>query len=57
MNDGNIIEQVTPKELFRQGSKLEEWHIALPDIVQLQRDIEIKHGIKFKTIALLRRNL
>ena len=52
MNDGNIIEQVTPKELFRQGSKLEEWHIALPDIVQLQRDIEIKHGIKFKTIAL-----
>lgn len=52
MNDGNIIEQVTPKELFRQGSKLEEWHIALPDIVQLQRDIEIKHGIKFKTTAL-----
>ena len=52
MNDGNIIEQDTPKELFRQGSKLEEWHIDLPDIVQLQRDIEIKHGIKFKTIAL-----
>ena len=52
MKDGNIIEQDTPKELFRQGSKLEEWHIDLPDIVQLQRDIEIKHGIKFKTIAL-----
>ena len=52
MNNGNIVEQVTPKELFRQVNRLEEWHIALPDVVQLQRDIEIKHGIEFKTIAL-----
>lgn len=52
MKEGSVLEQVSPKQLFKQASQLEEWHITLPDIVQLQRDFENKYHTKLKDIAL-----
>ncbi|PTF10011.1 energy-coupling factor transporter ATPase, partial [Staphylococcus devriesei] len=35
MKEGSVLEQVSPKQLFKQASRLEEWHITLPDIVHI----------------------
>ncbi|HDD4708632.1 TPA: energy-coupling factor transporter ATPase, partial [Staphylococcus aureus] len=40
------------KELFKDKEKLADWHIGLPEIVQLQYDFEQKHQTKLKDIAL-----
>jgi len=38
--------------LFAKDKYITNWHIALPDIVKLQKDIEDKHQIKFPHLAL-----
>ena len=43
---------VLSKSLFRQHEKLKDWHIALPDVVQLQYDFEDKYQTMFNDIAL-----
>ena len=43
---------VLSKSLFRQHEKLKDWHIALPDVVQLQYDVEDKYQTMFNDIAL-----
>ena len=57
MNDGNIIEQVTPKELFRQGSKLEEWHIAYQILFSYNVILKLNMVSNLRQSHLLRRNL
>ena len=52
MRQGKVIEQCSPKSLFRQHKKLKDWHIALPDVVQLQYDFEDKYQTMFNDIAL-----
>ncbi|MGW9855959.1 energy-coupling factor transport system ATP-binding protein [Staphylococcus hominis] len=52
MRQGKVIEQCSPKLLFRQHEKLKDWHIALPDVVQLQYDVEEKYQTMFSDIAL-----
>ncbi len=52
MRQGEVIEQCSPKSLFRQHEKLKDWHIALPDVVQLQYDVEEKYQTMFSDIAL-----
>ena len=52
MRQGKVIEQCSPKSLFRQHEKLKDWHIALPDVVQLQYDFEDKYQTMFNDIAL-----
>ncbi|UDI77747.1 energy-coupling factor transporter ATPase [Staphylococcus taiwanensis] len=52
MKEGTIVEQIAPRQLFKQIDKLKDWHIVLPDIVQLQHDFEAKHHTKLNDIAL-----
>lgn len=52
MKEGSIVSQTSPKELFKDKEKLADWHIGLPEIVQLQYDFEQKHQTKLKDIAL-----
>ena len=35
MKEGSIVSQTSPKELFKDKEKLADWHIGLPEIVQL----------------------
>ena len=46
----------TPRDLFAKDKYITNWHIALPDIVKLQKDIEDKHQIKFLIWHLQMRN-
>lgn len=52
MKEGQIVDVCTPRDLFAKDKYITEWHIALPDIVKLQKDIEHKHQIKFPHLAL-----
>ncbi len=51
MKEGSIVSQTSPKELFKD-QKLADWHIGLPEIVELQYDFEQKNQTKLKDIAL-----
>lgn len=52
MKEGSIAEQISPKKLFKQEMQLNEWHIALPDIVRLQKDFEQKYQTELSDVAL-----
>ncbi|PNZ30669.1 cobalt transporter ATP-binding subunit [Staphylococcus petrasii] len=52
MKEGSIAEQISPKKLFKQETQLNEWHIALPDIVRLQKDFEQKYHTELSDVAL-----
>lgn len=52
MKEGQIVDVCTPRDLFAKDKYITNWHIALPDIVKLQKDIEYKHQIKFPHLAL-----
>lgn len=52
MKEGSIAEQISPKKLFKYEAQLNEWHIALPDIVRLQKDFESKYHTKLSDVAL-----
>lgn len=52
MRQGHIVHTCTPEELFADKAYVEQLHLAVPDIVQLQRDIEQKHNIHFDKLAL-----
>ncbi|OHP85451.1 energy-coupling factor transporter ATPase [Staphylococcus sp. HMSC063D03] len=52
MKEGQIVDVCTPRDLFAKDKYITNWHIALPDIVKLQKDIEDKHQIKFPHLAL-----
>ncbi|MDU3969902.1 MAG: ATP-binding cassette domain-containing protein, partial [Staphylococcus epidermidis] len=52
MNKGTIVEKSNPRNLFNQKSRLLKWHIDLPKVVKLQKDIEKKYNILFPQLAL-----
>lgn len=52
MKEGSIAEQVSPRKLFKHEAQLNEWHIALPDIVRLQKDLESKYQTELSDVAL-----
>ncbi|PNZ69102.1 energy-coupling factor transporter ATPase [Staphylococcus croceilyticus] len=52
MKEGSIAEQISPKKLFKHETQLNEWHIALPDIVRLQKDFEHKYQMELGDVAL-----
>ena len=52
MNKGTIVEKSNPRNLFNQKSHLLKWHIDLPKVVKLQKDIEKKYNILFPQLAL-----
>lgn len=52
MRQGQVVETLTPRELFSDATRVEALHLELPDIVQLQRDVEQRHQMKFERTAL-----
>ncbi|CAM3167377.1 energy-coupling factor transporter ATPase [Staphylococcus argensis] len=52
MRQGQVVETLTPRELFSDTSKVEALHLELPDIVQLQKDVEQRHQTQFARTAL-----
>ena len=52
MRQGQVVETLTPRELFSDATRVESLHLELPDIVQLQRDVEHRHQMKFERTAL-----
>lgn len=52
MRQGQVVETLTPRELFSDATRVESLHLELPDIVQLQREVEQRHQMKFERTAL-----
>lgn len=51
MNKGTIVEKSNPRNLFNQKTQLLKWHIELPKVVKLQKDIEKKYNMLFPKLA------
>ncbi|AYU55832.1 energy-coupling factor transporter ATPase [Staphylococcus debuckii] len=52
MQKGTLVFEGTPRALFGNHQRVKEYHLDLPDIVQLQYDFEQKHHIKLPETAL-----
>lgn len=52
MKAGKVVNGLSPAELFSDDRYLNELHLAQPDIVQLQRDVEAKYGMRLPKLAL-----
>lgn len=52
LQKGTLVFEGTPRTLFRDDERLEQYHLDLPDIVKLQYDIEQKYHMRFKEMAL-----
>ncbi|RIP37514.1 energy-coupling factor transporter ATPase [Staphylococcus gallinarum] len=52
MRDGKLVESCTPRNLFSNTDYVEQLSLDVPDIVKLQRDLEAKHVMKFRHVAL-----
>ena len=52
MNKGTIVEKSNPRNLFNQKTQLLKWHIELPKVVKLQKDIEKKYNMLFPKLAM-----
>lgn len=52
MKAGKVVNALSPVELFSDSRYLDELHLAKPDVVQLQRDVEDKHGMRLPQLAL-----
>ncbi|MDU5002330.1 MAG: ATP-binding cassette domain-containing protein [Staphylococcus aureus] len=48
---GTIVEKSNPRNLFNQKTQLLKWHIELPKVVKLQKDIEKKYNMLFPKLA------
>lgn len=52
MNKGEIVKQADPRVIFSDEEGLSKWHMTLPDVVKLQKDIERKYSMTFEQVAL-----
>lgn len=46
MSEGKVVMSGTPSEVFSRGDKLREWKLAMPQSMELMKELE-KMGIKF----------
>lgn len=52
MAKGCVISSQTPEQLFRDTEYVQSLHLDLPDIVQLQRDVEERLNMRFDRLAM-----
>ncbi|MDY5060052.1 MAG: energy-coupling factor transporter ATPase [Staphylococcus simulans] len=52
LQQGTLVYEGTPRELFSNLQRINDYSLDLPDIVQLQRDFEHKHQTKLSDTAL-----
>ncbi|WP_105993332.1 energy-coupling factor transporter ATPase [Staphylococcus simulans] len=52
LQQGAIVYEGTPRVLFGNQDNVNQFHLDLPDIVQLQRDFEQKYNIRLPETAL-----
>ncbi|RIN77491.1 energy-coupling factor transporter ATPase [Staphylococcus simulans] len=52
LQQGTLVYEGTPRELFSNPQRINDYSLDLPDIVQLQRDFEHKHQTKLSDTAL-----
>ncbi|UXR77960.1 MULTISPECIES: energy-coupling factor transporter ATPase [unclassified Staphylococcus] len=52
MSKGRVMSSQTPEQLFRDTAYVQSLHLDLPDIVQLQRDLEDRLHIQFDRLAM-----
>ncbi|MHD0397091.1 energy-coupling factor transporter ATPase [Staphylococcus simulans] len=52
LQQGTLVYEGTPKALFSDQQRINDYALDLPDIVQLQRDFEQKHQTKLSDTAL-----
>lgn len=52
MHNGELIDDLTPRDLFANSEYVHKYQLDIPEVVKLQRDIEAKYHFKFDKIAL-----
>ncbi|PTJ24532.1 energy-coupling factor transporter ATPase [Staphylococcus simulans] len=52
LQQGTLVYEGTPRALFSDSERINDYSLDLPDIVQLQRDYEHKHQTKLSDTAL-----
>ncbi|WP_105978596.1 energy-coupling factor transporter ATPase [Staphylococcus simulans] len=52
LQQGTLVFEGTPRALFSDSERINDYSLDLPDIVQLQRDFEHKHQTKLSDTAL-----
>ncbi|ATF29880.1 energy-coupling factor transporter ATPase [Staphylococcus simulans] len=52
LQQGTLVYEGTPRALFSDSERINDYSLDLPDIVQLQRDFEHKHQTKLSDTAL-----
>lgn len=52
LQQGTLVYEGTPRALFSDSKRINDYSLDLPDIVQLQRDFEHKHQTKLSDTAL-----
>lgn len=52
LNQGHVVEQTKPSQLFKNLNQLKAWHITLPNVVKFQYDFERKYNISLPRLAL-----
>lgn len=52
LQQGTLVYEGTPRALFSDSERINDFSLDLPDIVQLQRDFEHKHQTKLSDTAL-----
>lgn len=52
LQKGTLVYEGTPRALFSDSERINDYSLDLPDIVQLQRDFEHKHQTKLSDTAL-----
>ncbi|PTJ10362.1 energy-coupling factor transporter ATPase [Staphylococcus simulans] len=52
LQQGTFVYEGTPRALFSDSERINDYSLDLPDIVQLQRDFEHKHQTKLSDTAL-----
>lgn len=52
LQQGRLVYEGTPRALFSDSERINDYSLDLPDIVQLQRDFEHKHQTKLSDTAL-----
>lgn len=56
MSEGKVVMSGTPSEVFSRGDKLKEWKLAMPQSMELMKELE-KMGIKFQKGILTKDDL
>lgn len=57
MDQGKVISHQPTRTFFSHQEQLTEWEIDLPEVINLQQQIEIKRGIKLPSVSLTKPEL